>query len=312
MPALDDWLTLVRRGDFARAWELSDASVAARANIACWHLPRHEQWVWRGAPLTGKRVLIRCYHGLGDTLQFIRYAPAVRAIASHVIVWAQPSLIPVLQTMRDASDELLPLHDGAPDCEYDVDVEVMELAHIFRSTPDTIPREVPYLHVAPAQLPPIDAMRVGIVWRGGDWDERRDVPFALLASLADVPHVELFSLQRDARVHEPLRTLAGVDEPLSTARIMRALDLVITIDSMPAHLAGALGVRTWTLLPANCDWRWMDDREDTPWYPTMRLFRQQREGEWAPVIERVRAELRRIAADGRLFRNTTGEETRNR
>src|SRR5881392_3245104 len=103
--------------------------------------------------------------------------------------------------------------------------------------------------------------------------------------------------------------LDGVDEPLATARLMRAMDLVITMDSMPAHLAGALGVRTWTLLPANADWRWMEDRDDSPWYPTMRLFRQQRAGDWRPVIERVRTALATIAPHGRVLGNAAGEET---
>lgn len=296
---LDEWLSRMRRGELAQAWELSDRALARRASIPCWHLPRHEQWVWNGAPLAGKRVLIRCYHGLGDTIQFIRYAPLVRAVAARTIVWAQPPLLPLLRTMRDAFDELLPLHDGTPECDFNVDVEVMELAHVFRSTEETIPRDVPYFHVAPAgpAAPPRDStLRVGVVWRGGEWDERRNVPFPLIASLAEVPDVALYSLQRDPLPDERLPQLPGADEPLSTARLMRSLDLVITIDSMPAHLGGALGVQTWTLLPNDCDWRWMEGRDDSPWYPAMRLFRQEREGDWSGVVARVTEELRRLAA----------------
>src|SRR3954447_16284072 len=109
----------MRRGAFAEAWKVSDASLRDRAGTTCSHLPRHEQWVWDGTPLDGRRVLVRCYHGLGDTLQFIRYAPLVRRIAAEVTVWAQPALIPLLRTV-DGIDRILPLHDGACDAEYDV------------------------------------------------------------------------------------------------------------------------------------------------------------------------------------------------
>jgi hypothetical protein len=298
----------MQRGEFAKAWEVSDASLRRRAGTDCRHLPRHEQWVWDGTPLTNKRVLIRCYHGLGDTLQFIRYAPLVRRTASHVTVWAQPAILPLLKSVAGI-DELLPLHDGSPDCEYDVDVEVMELAHVFRSTEETIPNGIPYIHVTPAPIEREGRLAAGVVWRGGEWDERRNVPFASIASLADTHAVSLFSLQRDPdESSKAIRFLPGVDDPLTTAQLMLAMDLIITIDSMPAHLAGALGVPTWTLLPAEADWRWMKERDDSPWYPTMRLFRQQAAGEWQPVIERVREELTTIAPHGRLLGDAAGEE----
>jgi hypothetical protein len=300
---LDRWLSLMRRGEFAEAWKISDASLQARAGTTCWHLPRHEQWVWDGTPLNNKRVLIRCYHGLGDTLQFFRYVPFVNEIAKHVTVWAQPSLLPLLP------GDVRPLHDGTIDCDYDVDVEIMELAHVFRTTIDTIPNNVPYIHVTPAQVNRDGKLAIGIVWRSGDWDERRNVPFALMESLAGIRGVKLFSLQRDPdQFSDRITMLDGVDDPLKTAQLMRAMDLVITIDSMPAHLAGALGVPTWTLLPTDADWRWMEDRDDSPWYPAMRLFRQQRPGDWASVIERVRGALATIAPHGRLLGDAAGEE----
>jgi hypothetical protein len=300
---LDTWLSLMRRGEFAEAWKISDASLRDRAGATCWHLPRHEQWVWDGTPLNNKRVLIRCYHGLGDTLQFFRYVPFVNEIAKHVTVWAQPSLLPLL------AGDVRPLHDGRIDCDYDVDVEIMELAHVFRTTIGTIPNDVPYIHVTPAQVNRDGKLAVGIVWRSGDWDERRNVPFALMESLADDGNVKLFSLQRDPDQFSDRVTISdGADDPMQTAQLMRAMDLVITIDSMPAHLAGALGVPTRTLLPTGADWRWTEDRDDSPWYPTMRLFRQQRPGDWESVIERVRGALATIAPHGRLLGNAAGEE----
>src|SRR3712207_1675612 len=124
------WLRHMRAGDFAGAWEVSDQVLEGRKGQSAHALPRHFQWVWNGEPLDGKRVLIRCYHGLGDTIQFIRFAPLVKQIAPHVSVWAQPALISLLET-AGGIDALLPLHDGAAQIDYDVDVESMELAHVF-------------------------------------------------------------------------------------------------------------------------------------------------------------------------------------
>ena len=141
------WEYHMRQGNFEAAWQCADATLKSRAGLPCWHLPRHFQYIWDGSPLEGKRVLIRCYHGLGDTIQFIRYAPLVKPIAKKVMVWMQPKLIPLLQSVHGI-DQLLPLHDGTPDVVYDVDVELMELPHIFRTTLCTVPATIPYLHVA--------------------------------------------------------------------------------------------------------------------------------------------------------------------
>jgi hypothetical protein len=211
----------------------------------------------------------------------------VNAIASECTVWAQPSLIPLLATMRGIG-RLLPLHDGTPEVEYDVDVESMELTHLFRTTIDTIPNEVPYFHVdAPNARRRGRQLRVGVVWRAGDWGPHRSIPIDTFARLFDLPNATFHSLQRDDR-DDRLPALEGIDEPLSTARVMRGLDLVITVDTMTAHLAGALGVPVFTLLHHRPDWRWMDARRDSPWYPTMRLFRQPVEGDWDSVVDEVR------------------------
>ena len=123
MSNVDPWMEAMRRGDFAEAWKISDALLPTRATEDHQKLPRHFQKIWDGSSLAGKRVLVRCYHGLGDTIQFIRYAALLKEVAAEVIVWAQPSLIPLLRTVKGI-DQLLPLHDGVPDVEYDVDVEL--------------------------------------------------------------------------------------------------------------------------------------------------------------------------------------------
>ena len=281
------WLHAMRGGDFTTAWKISDALLSTKKQQT--NLPRWVQSVWDGTSVVGKRVLVRCYHGLGDTIQFIRYVPLLKAIAAEVMVWVQPSLIPLLQSVRGI-DRLLPLHDGSPEIEYDVDLELNELPYLFRTTLATVPANVPYIFVEPASLSRNGLLRVGVIWQSGDWDNRRSIPFSEVKRLASVPGIEWHILQRDAARagwDGSLGSISGGDNPLDDASLMRALDLVISVDTMTAHLAGALGVNTWTLLPCESDWRWMLDRDDSPWYPTMRLFRQREQGEWSAVVDEV-------------------------
>jgi hypothetical protein len=279
----------MRRGDFAAAWRVSDEIIAARTpGERCWHLPRHEQWVWDGRPLAGGTVLVRCYHGLGDTIQFARFLPMMARIAHETIVWAQPSLLGLLGRLPQVG-RLLPLHDGTAGVDYDVDIEIMELAHALRVDPECLPGCVPYFDV-PAAARHSDRFCLGVLAQAGDWDPRRSVPADLLARLAQSWDVALFNLQLEPR----LPGMADLSTPdlLDLAARVRALDLVITPDTMLAHLAGALGVNTWTLLHADADWRWMGpERTDSPWYPTMRLFRQPRPGDWPAVFDQLERHL---------------------
>jgi hypothetical protein len=295
--APDVWMQHMRRGAFAEAWKKSDADLEARAGQPCWHWPRHFQYIWDGTSLSGKRVLVRCYHGLGDTIQFIRYMPLLKKIASKVMVWAQEPLIPLLQTM-DSIDQLLPLHDGTPEVEYDADVEIMELPHYFRTTLATIPSNIPYLHAEPLALPSDNnRLKVGLVWKAGDWDESRSVPFSSFLPFAQLSHIQFIMLQANAPEAGYQGEFGEYPGNLSLhdyARVLKNLDLLITVDSMPAHLAGALGVPVWTLLRVAADWRWMEDREDSPWYPAMRLFRQTQPGNWEEVVSRVAEELSKV------------------
>src|SRR5437868_5715517 len=146
------WIETMRRGDFAAAWEISDRLLRTRRAQDQENLPRWFQSVWNGTAVDGKRVLVRCYHGLGDTIMFARLLPLLKRRAGEVVVWAQPALLELLRTI-DGIDHLLSLHDGAPDVLYDVDVELMELPHVLRLHLDDIPSAVPYLHVrAPAKI----------------------------------------------------------------------------------------------------------------------------------------------------------------
>jgi hypothetical protein len=294
MSNVSEWIEAMRRGDFAAAWNISDTLLLNRRDEDQWQLQRWQQSIWNGSAIEGKRVLVRCYHGLGDTIQFIRYAALLKKVAAEVIVWVQPSLIPLLRGVSGI-DRMLPLHDGMPEVEYDVDVELGELPYIFRTTMESIPREVPYIFVEPAMLASNGRLQVGLIWESGDWDSRRSIPFSQVQRLASqAPEIDWHILQREP-VHAgwdgKLGVISGGDNPLDDARIMRALDLVVSVDTMTAHLAGALGQRTWTLLPFDSDWRWMRDRSDSPWYPTMRLFRQPEPECWDAVIDEVGSAL---------------------
>ena len=287
----------MRRGNFAKAWRISDAVLEQRRQTGqtCWDWPRHLQFVWTGGSLRNKRVLVRCYHGLGDTLQFVRFVAPLRAIAREVTLWAQPELIALIATARGV-DRVLPLHDGVVEAEFDVDIEIMELPHALRLRPSQ-GAKVPYLTTKPAPVPQprgLRRKRVGLVWRSGDWDPRRSLPTRLAAELTKTDGVAFYSLQRGP-ARRAVRLLDATDvssaQVTVTASRMLALDLVITVDTMTAHLAGALGVPVWTLLGSDCDWRWMQDRPTSPWYPTMRLFRQHRAGGWEEVIAEVAQRL---------------------
>lgn len=300
-PQLDPWMEAMRRGDFPEAWRISDALLPRLREQDQRDLPRRLQNVWDGRSVVGKRVLLRCYHGLGDTIQFIRYAPLLKQVAAEVTVWVQASLIPLLRSVKGI-DRLVPLYKGTLEIEYDVDVELNELPYLFRTTLADIPANVPYFHVDPALLRSNGTKietRIGLIWQSGEWDASRTIPFSFVRRLGNVPGVEWHILQRNADQagsDGKFGVISGGNNPLDDARVMRALDLVISVDTMTAHLAGAVGTKTWTLLPFTADWRWMKDRDDSPWYSTMRLFRQQRAGDWSDVIAEVKNELTKTIA----------------
>jgi hypothetical protein len=298
------WIDAQRSADFERAWEISDRSL--REYCQCGAIKhageRHLQRIWRGEDLNDKRVLVRCYHGLGDTIQFIRFAKPLREKAREVIVWVQPELVGLLRRV-DGIDQVFPLHDGTPDFDYDVDIEVMELAHALRASPELVSSRVPYFprrgNVRKCGSPSLSKSKsksIGLVWEVGNWDRRRCVPPQMLGRLHTVPGVRLFSLQQGpgramARTI-PAEDLAASDLE-SLAGTILSLDLIVTVDTMVAHLAGALGAPVWTMLHADCDWRWPTNGRQSIWYPTMKLFHQDTAGDWTKVIEDVAGELRR-------------------
>ncbi|MBV8888209.1 MAG: tetratricopeptide repeat protein [Alphaproteobacteria bacterium] len=309
------WMSHMLCGDFERAWQRSDRDRAERraggVTGAAW--PRHLRPVWDGSALDGRRILVRCFHGLGDTIQFIRYVPLLARRGATVVVEAQPALLPLLSEI----DEIARLHPLPEDCDIagsdygcDVEVEITELPYAFRTVLTTIPTAVPYLRADPdrvaalrPRLPPKRQLAVGLVWAAGEWKPERSLPIGDLFGWGAIPEIALFCLQRGPEfarwraVRKPAMSeaLASDDIGDAAAAIMN-LDLVVTVDTMVAHLAGALGRPVWLLLHYAADWRWLLDRADSPWYPTMRLFRQPRPGDWGSVVAAVTAALRRPVA----------------
>ena len=310
------WMSHMLRGDFASAWGLADADRERRrrTGISCAGWPRHLRPVWDGSPLEGRKVLVRCYHGLGDTIQFIRYVPLLAEHAAAVSIEAQPELLELFATIPGIAQ----LHALSPEQERpcadfgcDAEIDVTELPHAFRTTLSTIPGLAPPLRPDPARLAearrrlaavPV-RLKIGLVWAAGDWKPERSVPLERLTRLGTVPGATFVNLQRGSEYDRwrrqgggpPMLDMAS-DNVADTAAVIAALDLVITIDTMVAHLAGSLGVPVWVILHFAADWRWLLHRSDSPWYPTMRLFRQPAPGDWDSVVSEVASALPGLAA----------------
>ncbi len=313
----------MRRGDFAAAFAVNDEVLAGRRGVPDDpRLPYHLRFVWDGRPFDGRRVLVRCYHGLGDTLQFARYLPALRRRAADVTLEVQPELAPLL-AHADGADRVVPFDVDAPLKPEECDIEIMDLMHALRLPPSdmTLPGiAVPAEAIRDARERVGTGFTVGVCWRSGDWDGARSVPLAeLLPALAGVRLVRLqsepaTSAPRRGEVVSrspalPLREGLGegsklawanpsdtISDMITTASLIASVDLVVTVDTMVAHLAGTLSRPTALLLKARADWRWQDRRTDSPWYPTMRLYRQECEGDWRAPLAQLAADLVRFGA----------------
>jgi hypothetical protein len=303
-------MAAMRRGDFAAAWAISDAVLAARdpATRDDPRLPYHKRWVWDGRPYAGRHVLVRCYHGLGDAIQFARFLPLLRPHVRSLALEVPPHLLGLLAGLS-GPDRLIPFRPEAPAAPAECDIELMELPHALRVSLEAARGRVPYLappaeRVTAARTRIGAGFSVGLCWQAGDWDPERSVPHALQAPLVARPGLRLVSLQRGpaaaeaSAVHAP--SFANPHDRsldlLDTAALIAALDLVITVDTMVAHLAGALGRPAWLLLKADADWRWMERRADSPWYPSIRLYRQTVPGNWHGPLEAMAADLARMSA----------------
>ncbi|QCO03910.1 tetratricopeptide repeat protein [Azospirillum argentinense] len=289
------------RGDLRAGWDEFE-----------WRPRRLPAPPWTGEPLEGRRILLHAEQGFGDTIQFARYAPLVARAGGRVILDVHPLQFRLL---RSLGPEIQVLVRGPAPAPHDLHCPLMSLPRAFGTDLASIAAPPAYLFAEADEvarwgrrIAEVDTAagfgpRVGLVWAGNPNhrnDRNRSIPVERLAPLLDTPGLRLFSLQTgDAKAVRPAALpdlTAGIRDFADSAAILANLDLVIAVDTATIHLAGALGIPAWLLLPYAPDWRWLLDRADSPWYPSLRLFRQPRPGDWDSVLRAVATELERFAA----------------
>ncbi len=299
-------MTLLLTGRFEEGWP--EYSWRLKTDKAA-YLRGHAVPAWDGSCFAGKRLLVRHEQGFGDNIQFMRYLPMVKRLGGTVACEVLRPLADLYAGLPGV-DEVVDVPSGATSAgAIDLQIPLLELPRIFRTTLETIPADVPYLHAdslkAQYWRPRFSRteLNVGIVWAGQPAhpeDRTRSCPLRHFLPLSRIPHVRLFGLQKGAAAAQvkDLATempLPNLGEQLTdftdTAAVIENLDLVISVDTAVLHLAGAMAKPVWAVIPFCPDWRWMLDRPDSPWYPTMKLFRQQQYGCWDDVFRRVSQEL---------------------
>ncbi len=296
------WVQLVL-GDFAAGWPLFESrwTVPALGNQRCY--PQLPQWLGQ-ASLSGKHLLLYAEQGLGDTLQFCRYVPMLQAMGAQVSLAVQAPLVPLLAEQWPGVAIAEAFADVSP---FDWAMPLMSLPLALGTTLATVPADVPYIRIPElGHAVTNDRPRVGLVWSGSSGhknDKNRSMSLATLAPLFELP-VDWVCLNPELRDADTAwlaqNAQAVLERPAladfaETARVIAQLDLVITVDTSVAHLAGAMAKPVWILLPTGPDYRWLLEREDSPWYPTARLFRQAERGDWSGVVSRVAKELKQFS-----------------
>jgi hypothetical protein len=265
---------------------------------------------WDGTTCAEKTLLVHDEQGLGDTLQFVRYLPMAKARCAKIIFETRKSLIPLLQGFPGMDQIVARSSYPHPAKNWDVYIPLLSLPKVFATKLETIPDQVPYIYAAAKKIEywkhrlDGDGFKVGIVWAGRPMhtnDHNRSCALRQFLPCSEIPGIQLIGLQKGAAATQVDDLTPGMDfvnlgEELQdfsdTAGLIENLDLVISVDTAIAHLAGAMGKAVWVLLPFIPDWRWMMDRDNSPWYPTMRLFRQKTRGDWESIFQRVEKELR--------------------
>ena len=254
--------------------------------------------LWTGTAAPGARILVHAEQGFGDTMQFVRYAARVKERCGFLILQCQLPLVRVLYSVAGIDQVVARGTDLPP---FDFHVPVLSLPGIFHTVEETIPASMPY--IAPSgslkakwreRIPSSADLSVGLVWAGNPGhknDRNRSIPPELFVTLLNLPGIRFYSLQKDLPLAGTLPLGLEFIDFADTAAAIANLDLIISVDTAVAHLAGAMDKPVWTLLPFNPDWRWMLNRTDSPWYPSMRLFRQTQPESWQPLIEQIRTEL---------------------
>jgi hypothetical protein len=281
---------LLRVGEFEEGWKEYEAR---------WRLegmkggrPVAGKPIWDGSELAEKTILVRGEQGMGDVIHAARYFKLVAQRGGRVLVEMHEPLLRLMQSVKGVSG-VVAIGRELP--EFDVQVAMMSLPGIFRTRMETIPREGAYVRVNEAAREEV-TLRVGICWAGSasPMARHRAMPAEMMRKLGEVKGVAFYSLQKERTGELPMAMIDPVPDVkdfADTAKLIAKLDLVISVDTAVAHLAGAMGKKTWVMLPSVADWRWFVNRDDSPWYPTMRLYRQKVRGEWEEVTERVAADL---------------------
>jgi tetratricopeptide (TPR) repeat protein len=302
-------------------YELGFACWEARWRIDLYRSGWHQSTAptWDGArSLAGKTILLFAEQGLGDTMQFVRFVPELAARGARVLLMVQQPLVSLLRGVQGV-EACFGLDDKPP--RYDVQYPLLSLPHALGTRLDDIPADIPYLAAEPGsvaawreRLASIPGLKIGLVWAGDPrphqpeasrLDRRRSVRFDQLAPLAGIAGVSFVSLQKGKAAEQARTALPDLElhdwtselnSFADTAALVEALDVVISVDTSVVHLGGALGRPVWLLNRFDSCWRWLDGRDDSPWYPTLRQFRQARPGDWDEVLARVRAALETLAA----------------
>lgn len=293
------------QGNLAAGW----AEYESRWKVGTGDDRKLSQPRWKGEPLSGQRILLYAEQGLGDTFQFVRYVPLVAARGGEVVLEVQPALKTLLSKTPGAR-QVIGRGETLPEFAWQCPLLSLPLA--FRTELGTIPADVPYVHADEAKVRawrqrlPSNTRRIGLAWAGNPTHHRdrlRSIPLPLLLPLLRAPGTTFYSLQvgpgsdavRQLGAEAPLIDLAPeVQNFTDTAAVVANLDLVISVDTGIAHLAGSMGKPVWILLNKGCDWRWFLEREDSPWYPSARLFRQATAGDWQGVISLVELALGKL------------------
>jgi Flp pilus assembly protein TadD len=300
-------LVLLVQGDLQRGWDEYEWRWRVKGLIV-----PHLQFTrprWEGEALNGRRVLLHTEQGLGDAINFVRYAPMVAGRGGETIVYCPPGLVRLLRGVEGVG-RVVGWNETLP--EFDLHCPLLSLPREFKTTLKNVPNRVPYVS-ADAELsrrwqermPKDGRIKVGLTWTGLSNPPGRSIAASLLAPLADLPNVWWCSLQKwgdrmaaEEQERPPLAMVdwtAELNDFADTAALIDNLDLVISIDTSVAHLAGAMGKKTWVFLKTFPDGRWLLERSDSPWYPTIRLFRQREAGDWERPIAEVMEALRTLA-----------------
>jgi tetratricopeptide (TPR) repeat protein len=298
--AWNESLVLLLLGRYTEGWRKYEG----RWGIPDHDAPRRDARVPALAEVAGKSVLLTPEQGHGDMIQFARYAPMLAARGARVTVQTYIELKPLLQTL-DGVERVVAVGEREPPA--DIVTPLLSLPLVFGTNVENIPSPVPYLHALPERvmtrqqlLGPRSGLRVGLCWRGSQHILKRSLPIETLLPVLSCPGVEVHALQKEIpptqrewlERHELLADhSARLSDFADTAALISLLDLVVTIDTSVAHLAGALGKPVWIMLQHSADWRWLLGRNDSPWYPTARLFRQRQAGNWADVVHDVAGAL---------------------